>query len=166
MEDGSMNESPEMAAFKTIYRQYVEESKDVSAWQFLESSAIFRKHTGDIDGAIDAMVKAISLTRTVPNLAERTAINLNYLADLYLLKDANDEAEEALRESIALARPRDPGLLADDLWILAGIQSQKGEHREALASAEEARQLYQQQGHSYGVAQAEERIERIRTNLE
>ena len=71
-----------------------------------------------------------------------------------------------IRESIELSRPRYPGLLADNLWILAGIQSRKGEHREALASAEEARQLYQQQGHSHGVAQAEELIERIQTNLE
>jgi hypothetical protein len=161
-----MKDLPDLEALKNAFRKYVGEVKDVPEWQALASSAMWRKHTGDIDGAIGEMVKAIGLTRTAPNLDERTASYLNYLADLYLLKDATGQAEGAIREAVELSRPRYPGLLADNLWILAGIQSRKGGHREALASAEEARHLYQQQSHSHGVAQAEELIERIKTNLE
>jgi tetratricopeptide (TPR) repeat protein len=152
-----------MEWFKNTFRSDFEEINDVRDWEVLKSAAIYRKHTGDLDGAIDAMVKAISLTRPVPNLAERTASMLNYLAaDLYLAKNAIEQAEEALRESIELTRFRYPDLLADNLWVLGGIQNRKGERQEALASAEEARRLYQQQGHSYGVKQAEGLIERIK----
>ncbi len=154
-----------MEWFKNTFRNHFEGNKDIQDWKTLEGAAIYRKHTGDLDGAVEAMVKSIDLTRTVPNLSERTATSLNYLADLYLLKDATEQAEEALRESIELSRPRYPGLLASNLWILAGIQNRKSEYREALASAEESRRLSQQQGHSYGVAQAEELIERIKMNL-
>lgn len=159
-----MNDLPDLETLKSLYRKYVGEIEDEPEWRRLTGSAIYRKHTGDLSGAIEAMVKAIGLTRAVPNLAKETATNLNYLADLYLLKDAQEQAEEALRESIELSRPRYPGLLAANLWSLAGIQTRKGEHREALALAEESRRLSQQEGHSYGVAQAEELIERIKMN--
>lgn len=158
-----MNDTPDlMEWFKNTFRKDFEDIKDVQDWKVLDSAAIYRKHTGDIDGAIEALVKAISLTRPLPHLAERTATMLNYLAaELYLTKNAIAQAEEAIREAVELSRSGRPGLLADNLWVLAGIQSRKGEHREALASAEEARHLYQQQGQSYGVAQAEELIEKL-----
>jgi tetratricopeptide (TPR) repeat protein len=152
--------------FKNAYRKYAEDITDVTDWKYLQQAAIYRKHTGDLDGAIEAMVKAISSTRAVPPLSKETATNLNYLADLYLTKDAVEPAEEAIREAVELSRHGLPGLLADNLWILAGIQARKGEHREALASAEEARHLYEQQGHSHGVGQAEELIERIKADSE
>jgi len=138
---------------------------DHSDWQSLRSSAIARRHSGDIQGAVDDLTKAIGLSRAKPQLAERTATMLNYLADVYLECNALGEAEAAIRESIELSRPGFPGLLAANLCGLAEILSRKGEHREALGSAEEARQLYQQQGHSYGVGQAEELIGRIRPNV-
>lgn len=161
-----MNDTPEMEAFKDAYQKYGGKGKDVPEWKVLESAAIFRKHTGDQDGAIEAMVQAVSLMRAVPTLSKETAINLNYLADLYLTKNATEQAEEAIHEAVELSRPRFPCLLGDNLWILAKIQQQKGEYREALASAEEARHLYQQQGHSYGVAQTNELIEMIRSSQE
>ena len=157
-----MNDLPDLEALKNASHDYVSEIKDATNWQFLKNSAIGHKHTGDLDRAIAEMVKAISLTRTRPNLTEETAMSLNYLADLYLLRNKNEEAEEALRESIALSRPRYPFLLAANLWILAGIQSSKGEIQEALASAEESLQLSQAHDDSYGVAQAKERIESIK----
>lgn len=132
-------------------------------WQALSSSAITRRHRGDLRGAIEDMTQAIRLSRTVPALAKETATDLNYLADMYVECDAIAEAETAIREAIELSRPRFPGLLADNLLGLAVIQRLKGEHREAVASAEEARRLYQQQGRSHGVAQAEELIESIKT---
>jgi hypothetical protein len=135
-------------------------------WQSLRSSAITRRHRGDIHGAIEEIIQAIDLAKPSPQLAESTATMLNYLADMYLDCNALGEAEIAIREAVELSRPRFPCLLSDNLWILAEIHRLKGEHREALASAEAARQLYQQQGHSYGVAQAEELIERIKTSLE
>jgi hypothetical protein len=150
--------------FRGTFRDQFEDINGIQDWYVLSSAAIYRKHTGDLDGAIAAMVKSVGLTRSVPKLSEQTAIHLNYLADLYLLKEADDLAEGALRESIALSRPRYPLLLGANLWILAGVQNRKGERREALASAEEARRLYQQHGHPYGVAQAEELIERIKAN--
>jgi hypothetical protein len=116
-------------------------------------------------GAIEDLTKSISLSRTVPNLAKETSVDLNYLADMYLECNAIGEAEIAIREAVELSRPSFPCITGDNLWILAEIQRLKGEYREALASAEEARHLYQQQGHSHGVAQAEELIERIKTNL-
>lgn len=133
-------------------------------WQSLSSSAVARRHCGDIHGAIEEMTRAISLARTMPNLAKEAAVDLNYLADMYLECNAIGEAETAIREAVELSRPRFPGLLAANLWILAEVQRLKGERREALASAEEARHLYQQQGHCHGVAQVEALIERIRTS--
>src|SRR3712207_3629542 len=90
----SMNDLPDAEALKNAFRKYVGEI-DVPEWQALAGSAMWRKHAGDIDGAIEEMRKAISLTRTVSNLTKRTASYLNYLADLYLLKNGTDQAEEA-----------------------------------------------------------------------
>jgi tetratricopeptide (TPR) repeat protein len=135
-------------------------------WQALSSSAISRRHSGDIHGAVEDMLKAISVARTMPNLAKEMALDLNYLADMYLECNAIGEAEKAIREAVELSRPRYPGLLGDNLLGLAEIQRLKGEYREALASAEEARRAYQQQDHAHGVAQADELIERIKTSLE
>ena len=162
-----MNDSENlMEWFRNTFRSHFEDIDGVQDWKVLEGAAIFRKHTGDIDGAIEAMVKAISLTRPVPNLAERTATMLNYLAaELYWTKNATAQAEEAIREAIELSRSGFPGLLASNLWVLAEIQSRKGEYQEALASAEESRRVANQEGHTYGVRQAEELIERIKTNL-
>jgi ATP/maltotriose-dependent transcriptional regulator MalT len=128
----------------------------------LSDASIYRKHTGNLDGAIDAMVKSIAITRTKPRLAEETALNLNFLADLYLLNKETDHAETAIRESIVLARPHYPHLLAANLWILASIQFRKGEIPQALASAEESRRLCQEANHSYGVSQADELIGSIK----
>jgi tetratricopeptide (TPR) repeat protein len=135
-------------------------------WQSLSHSAISRRHRGDIHGAIEDMAKAISLAKTIPNLAKEASVNLNYLADMYLECNALTEAEMAIREAVELSRPSFPGITGDNLWILAEVQRLKGEYQEALASAEEARHLYHQQGHSHGVAQAEELIARIKTNFE
>ena len=135
---------------------------DVPAWQSLKSSAILCRHAGDLDGAIRHLLKAIELTRPNPKLAEETALSLNYLADIYLLVGTDEAAEEALRESIELSCPRFPLLHAANLWILGGIQCRQRRHHEALASAEESRRLCQQNGHPYGVGQAEELLERIR----
>ena len=137
----------------------------VAEWQSLKSSAISRRHSGDLHGAIEEMTKAISLARTIPEFEKQTSVNLNYLTDMYLDCNALAEAETAIREAVELSRQH-PGLLGDNLWMLAEVQRLKGERREALASAEEARQLYQQQGHSYGVGQAEELIGRIKPSLE
>jgi tetratricopeptide (TPR) repeat protein len=135
-------------------------------WQALSSSAIARRHRGDIHGAIEDLTKAISLARTIPNFAKETSVDLNYLANLYLEDNAIGEAEIAMREAIELSRPLYPSLLACNLCGLATIQWLKGEYREALASAEEALDLYQQEGYSYDIAQTEELIDRIRTDLE
>lgn len=160
-----MTDAEKMEWFKSTFSKEFEDLEGVQDWKVLKDAAIFRKHTGDVYGAIEAMTKAICLTRTLPILSKETANNLNYLADLYLTNNAIDQAEKAIRESIALSRSAYPALVPDNLWILAGIQSRRAEYREALCSAEEARQLYQQEGHSYGVAQAEELIERIKTTL-
>jgi tetratricopeptide (TPR) repeat protein len=131
-------------------------------WQSLSSSAIARRHRGDLHGAIEEMTKAISVARTIPNLAKEASVDLNYLADMYLECNAFEEAETAIREAVELSRPSFPCILGDNLLGLAEILRLKGEYREALASAQEARHLYQQQGHAHGVAQAEELIERIK----
>jgi tetratricopeptide (TPR) repeat protein len=139
---------------------------DMPDWQFLKGSAILRKHAGDIDGAIVEILKAISLTRSLPSLSEETELSLNYLAaELYLTKNELDQAEEAIRDAIELARSRRSPHLGDHLWVLADIRTQKGDYQQAIVFAEEARQSYEQWDHSYGVAQAEELIERIKTNL-
>jgi ATP/maltotriose-dependent transcriptional regulator MalT len=130
---------------------------EVPEWQSLSSSAIWRKHAGDIDGAIAEMVKAIGLTRTVPDLSEETELSLNYLsAELYITKNAIDQAEEAIRDAINLARSRHSSHLGDHLLVLAEVQSRKGEFRSALASAEEALDVFNKQDHSHGVSRAEE----------
>jgi tetratricopeptide (TPR) repeat protein len=148
--------------FRNTYQKYAGDLRDVNDWQELQNAAIYRKHIGDLDGAIEAMVKAINLARTMPNLTEKTATMLNYLAgELYSAKGATEEAEEAIQEGIRLSRNGFPSLLADNLWILASIQFRKGRYGEAMPAAEEARQLYQQLGRTHGVEQAEQLIERI-----
>jgi tetratricopeptide (TPR) repeat protein len=132
-------------------------------WQSLSHSAISRRHSGDIHGAIEEMIRAISLAKTIPNLAKEASVDLNYLADMYLECNALGEAEAAIREAVELSRPGFPGITGDNFLGLAEIQRLKGEYREALASAEEARHLYQQEGHSYGVARVEKLIERIKS---
>jgi tetratricopeptide (TPR) repeat protein len=151
--------------YKNTFRKYAEDITDITDWQYLESAGIYRKHTGDFDGAIKAIAKAISLAKKVPILSKETATMLNYLAALYMDCNAIGDAEIAIREAVELSRPHFPGLLADNLLGLAEIQRLKGENREALASAEEARCSYQQVDHSYGAAQAEELIEQIKTNM-
>jgi tetratricopeptide (TPR) repeat protein len=159
-----MKESPELQALRSAYQEGRAGNKDIPEWKALQGEAIYRKHTGDVGGAIAALVQALDLMRTIPALSRETATNLNYLADLYLTRNAIDEAEKAIREAIELSRPHFPGLLADNLWILAGIQRRQGRHPEAFTSADEARRLYREHGHSHGVAQAEDLIERIKTN--
>jgi tetratricopeptide (TPR) repeat protein len=137
---------------------------DLPEWQSLKATAIWRRHAGDIDGAICDLLKAIELTRPIPKLARETATGLNYLADMYLMVGAEEQAEKALRESIELSRPRFPLLLAANLWIRGGMQSRQGRRDDAAASAQESRRLCQQHGHPYGVRQAEELLERIQAN--
>jgi tetratricopeptide (TPR) repeat protein len=134
-------------------------------WQSTKGSAIWRRHIGDIQGAIGDMLKAIAMTRPVRKLSEETAVSLNYLADLYLVAGADELAEEALRESVKLARPRYPYLLAANLLILGGMQLRQGKSREALASAEESLRLSQREKHDYGVRQAEELLQKVRAQL-
>jgi tetratricopeptide (TPR) repeat protein len=153
--------------FANTYRRFAENIKDINDWQYLRNAAIYRKHCGDLDGAIEAMLKAIDIARALPDLAEQTATMLNYLAaDLYLPKSAIEAAEQAIRQAVELSQPCFPGLLANNLWILANIHSQKGEYSAALASAEEARRLHKQQLHSHGVALAEALIREIEGKLE
>jgi tetratricopeptide (TPR) repeat protein len=135
-------------------------------WQSLKGSAILRRHAGDLEGAIAEFLKAIAMTRPLPNLAQETAISLNYLADMYIELGADAQAEQVLRESIELARPRFPLLLAADLWILAEMQNRQGMRDEAVKSAEESRRLCEEHDHPYGVRQAEDLLERIRVNPE
>jgi len=138
---------------------------DMLKWQCTKGSAFWRRHHGDVEGAIADMLKAVEMTRPVRKLAKETAVSLNYLADLYLVAGADDRAEEALRESIALARSRHPHLLAANLWILGRMQLRQGKVREALASAEESLQVSRRVKHEYGVRRAEELIQEVRTQL-
>ena len=156
-----MNSFRDLEWFKSAFGKYGEDVRDSTDWKALKGSAIYRKHTGDIQGAIDAMVKSIDFTKSVPELANESAMNLNFLADLYMLGNAFEKAETTLRESIALARPNFPVLLADNLLGLGAILSQKGCYVNALVSAEEALDLYQQQGLSHGIIQAEQLIRNI-----
>src|SRR5262245_35599874 len=105
------------------------------------------------------------MTRPVRKLAQDTATSLNYLADLYLLAGADNRAEDALLESIALAWPRCYTLLAANLWILGSMQLRQGNLREALASAEESLQVSTRHKHDHGVKRAEELIQEIQAQL-
>src|SRR5438309_1748051 len=87
----------------------------VADWQSLSSSAIARRHGGDIHGAIEEMIKAITVAKTIPNLAKQASVDLNYLADMYLECNALEEAETAIREALELAPPGLPNLLGDNL---------------------------------------------------
>jgi tetratricopeptide (TPR) repeat protein len=148
--------------FTKTFREYAQDLRDVTDWRFLKNAAIYRRHTGDIDGAIEALVKAIGLMKADPQNSEQMATSLNYLADLYLTKDAIAEAEMVIRDAVELSRPAYPSLLGANLWILAGILLRKGEKREALAAAEESREVYQQEGNLHGVGEADELIRKIR----
>ncbi len=138
---------------------------DGPEWQRLKSEAVWLRHQGEIDGAIVEMLNAIQLTRATPALAERSASYLNYLADLYLAKEATDQAEAALTESIALCRAGQFAMLPDDLLMLSEVQCRKGDYQAAATSAEEARRLYHQQGHDYGVGQADNMIDNLKARV-
>lgn len=156
-----------MKWYKNTYGKYFEDISGIQDWQFLESAAIYRKHTGDLDGAIEAMTKAIGLTRNVPALAEKTCSMLNYLAaELFECKEEYDRAEEAIREALQISANLPSIIHGDNLLILARVQFAKGHFREALASAEQAREAYQSRGYAHAVAQAAELIEKIKANIQ
>jgi tetratricopeptide (TPR) repeat protein len=140
---------------------------DMFQWQCTKCSAFWRRQIGDIEGAIADMRKAVEMTRSMLKLAKETADALNYLADLYLLAANDGRAEEALRESIALSRPRYPHLLSANFWILGSMQLRQGRVREAMASAEEslqeARRLLKY--NDYAVRRAEELAREVRGRL-
>ena len=140
---------------------------DMFQWQCTVNSAIWYRHNGDIERAITETLKAIEMTRPVRKFAKETADSLNYLADLCLLAGDDDPAEEALRESIAFARPRYPHLLSANFWILGSMQLRQGRVRKALASAQEslreARRLTK--SNDYAVRRAEELIRDVRERL-
>ena len=138
---------------------------NVPKWQVLFGSAIGRKHSGDIDGAIEDMIMCVTLTKPDVALAEYTATNLNYLADLYLTKNETDCAESILRESIELSRFRFPHLYADNLCILGGIQRGMGKHQEALASAQESLRICEAAAYAYGVTRAKQLISIVENSL-
>jgi tetratricopeptide (TPR) repeat protein len=156
-----------MKWFKDTYGKHFEDISDIHDWKLLESAAIYRKHTGDLDGAIEAMTKAIGLTRNVPALAEKTCSMLNYLAaELFECKEEHDRAEEAIREALQLSADLPSSIHGDNLLILARLQFAKGQYREALASAVRAREVHQNRGHAHGVAQAAELLEKINANIQ
>ena len=112
-------------------------------WQRLKNRAIVRKHAGDIVGAIEDMNKAIEFAKG--NLAgARTAIMLNYLADLCLTAGFVDRAERAIKDALDLSRGSYPILHADNLLIEAAVLNEKGRHQGAMASAQEALSLYRE----------------------
>lgn len=157
-----MNDSQDrLEWFKNTYRNFAQDLTGVTDWQYLRSAAIYRKLTGDLDGAIEAMAKAIGMMAADPRLIRETAISLNYLADLYITKSALDPAEETILKAVALSRSHHSTLLGDNLMILANVQRLKGDYRIALNTAEEARQVYKDQGHAHGVALTEELIRKI-----
>jgi tetratricopeptide (TPR) repeat protein len=133
-------------------------------WQSVQSLAMYHCHAGDIDRAIAEMHKAIALMRPNRALAQELATGLNYLADLYLLSGAEEQAEVPVRESIELSRARFPHLHAANLWILGGIKLRQGKYEEAIASAQESRSICEQAGHNHGIHEAEELLERIRSD--
>ena len=136
---------------------------DMFEWQRTKCSAFWRRQNGDVEGAIADMRKAVEMIRPVRKLAKETADALNYLADLYLLAGNDDRAEEALRESIAFARPRNANILSANFWILGNMQLRQGRVHEALTSAEESlregRRLLK--SNDYAVRRAEELIREI-----
>ena len=134
---------------------------DENSWQSLRSSAILRRHSGDIDGAIIDQQKAIALLKANPLLVEQLATSLNYLADLFIVAGDDERAEEALRDSNDLSRTRFLHLVTANLWILASIKHRHGRKGEAIASANESRRICQQIGHTNGVRQAEELLAQI-----
>lgn len=89
----------------------------VADWQSLSHSAISRRHSGDIHGAIEDMTKAISLAKTIPNLAKEASVDLNYLADMYVECNALGEAEIAIREAVELSGRAFPALLLTISWV-------------------------------------------------
>lgn len=152
---------------KDICDRYYRDISDIKDWRTLKNAAILRKHTGDLDGAIEAMTMAIGLIRNVPSLAETTCSMLNYLAaELFECKAEYDRAEEAIREALGISANLSSIIHGDNLLILARVQFAKGHFGEALVSAEQAREAYQKRGNFHGVGQAEALIETIRARIQ
>jgi tetratricopeptide (TPR) repeat protein len=133
-----------------------------NSWQSLSASAILRRHSGDTSGAIADMLKAIALLKPNPVLVKELAMNLNYLADLYIVAGDDERAEAALHDSNEISHPRFLHLVTANLWILAGIKHRQGKQEEAIALAQESRTICEQIGHTYGVREADELLEQIR----
>ena len=131
-------------------------------WQQLSHEAIFHKHHGNIQLAIEFQRKCIDVLRGVPTLISEAAIKLNYLADLYLLNRDAEHAEDAIRESVAINRSIDSPFLSSDLLILARILWQKGRCGEALQTAEEALQVSQRMGNAHDIEIANQTINEIK----
>ncbi len=159
-----MVNSNDLEWLKRTHQNSLRDISSISDWSTLKNAAIMRKHTGDLDGAIEAMEKAVGLLRKIPDCIEEASKGLNYLAaELYLAKNAIEQALAAIQEAVDISQSLNPSIHADNLVVLAAIQLKGGSFAKALASAREARQLYVFVGHTYGVTQADELIGRIGT---
>src|SRR5579862_8949210 len=105
-------------------------------WNQLRGEAIrWRRLAKKPTEAIPCLLRALEITRPLPDLCLETGTMLNYLADVYLELGQYAEAEGAIREAIQ-QRMKLPSaeqhLVADDYMILAKVLSKQGRHREAF----------------------------------
>jgi tetratricopeptide (TPR) repeat protein len=119
--------------------------------------------------AIECLKQSIEITRQLPELADETRINLNYLADLYLQEGMLAEAEAAIRQTLEM-RPEHSGRewdqAMDDYLILAKVLSKQGRHQEAVEAGEKGLALYRQ-FHGYFdplVREVRQRVKELKQN--
>ena len=107
----------------------------------------------DPRGALDAHRRALGLLEQTP-AAEVRVDNLNGLAAAYLPLRELAAAEAALRESLALSRQSGYAAGEAESLLTLSRRQNEGNHATAVATALEALRLWQELGHSPGVARS------------
>jgi tetratricopeptide (TPR) repeat protein len=127
-------------------------------WQREASASTWCKLHGDVQQAIEHMLRAIELLEAASDSPWQVSIYWNALADLYFLAEEWEKAEGAIRTALARSEAEGSVVRGDNWLLLAAILEQQGQTEEARRCAKQAQAIYAEWGHSHGVAQAEARL--------
>ncbi len=131
-----------------IYGEVQAATNDLRAWHGIAST--FRKR-GEYSKALDALDAA--LKSTPPTEGDLLPLRVEQARTL-AVSGRLAEADEVLRSALETSRARRDAVVGQLLLLLARVRDQQGKAEEALAHAQEARQIFEERGDLRGVAMA------------
>ncbi len=131
-----------------FYGEVQAATNDLRAWHGIAST--FRKR-GEYSKALEVLDAALkSAPPTEDDLLPLRVEQARTLA----VSGRLGEADEVLRSALETSKARRDGVVGQLLLLLARVRDQQGNAEEALAHAQEARQLFEERGDLRGVAMA------------